>query len=118
MTPGLESVTVAPGMTAPDSSRTVPPIDPTPWARAGNDTHRQNPAAKTTRRTTVAEIIAGSSKTSCRVGFGRKVAQRPAARKTESSEKKRALEYCPGKRQGPSRVEPDVPSRLLHLVQQ
>src|SRR5947207_1340359 len=35
MTPGLESVTVAPGITAPDSSLTVPPIAASPVVHPG-----------------------------------------------------------------------------------
>src|SRR3954467_8715411 len=35
MVPGLINVMVTPGSTAPDSSTTVPPMAPTPWAAAG-----------------------------------------------------------------------------------
>src|SRR5262245_61894449 len=45
MTPGLDSVTVVPGNTAPDSSVTVPPIAPTPCARADAEKPAQNTSA-------------------------------------------------------------------------
>src|SRR5262245_47335886 len=64
MTPGLERVTVAPGITALDSSLIVPPIAPTPCARAANGRHRLNTHAKTTRRMTVVEFIGRSAKAS------------------------------------------------------
>src|ERR1700681_1892008 len=46
MRPGLASVTVAPGRTAPEESVTVPPIVPTPWASAGSGRPTQHQAAK------------------------------------------------------------------------
>src|SRR6185295_15867550 len=39
---GLERVTLTPGRTAPDGSVTVPPIAPTPCARAGSVEHTEN----------------------------------------------------------------------------
>ena len=39
---GLESVTVAPGRTAPELSAIVPPIAPTPWAIAGVVQHARH----------------------------------------------------------------------------
>src|SRR5262249_5275119 len=42
---GLDSVTVAPGSTAPDESVMVPPIAPTPCATAGRGEHAHNATA-------------------------------------------------------------------------
>src|SRR5438477_1473163 len=44
---GLDSVTVAPGSTAPDESVTVPPIAPTPCANTGGVAHAHNANATT-----------------------------------------------------------------------
>src|SRR5712691_6616153 len=47
MIPGLESVTVTPGRTPPESSVTMPPIAPTPcWAPTGSDRQIPNTTAK------------------------------------------------------------------------
>src|SRR5712692_5358433 len=47
MIPGLESVTVTPGRTPPESSVTMPPIAPTPcWAPTGSDRQIPNNTAK------------------------------------------------------------------------
>jgi hypothetical protein len=62
MTPGLESVTVVPGITAPDSSLTVPPIDPTPCARAGGDGVTHNNATSNMLRTTLLSGMALTSR--------------------------------------------------------
>src|SRR5438874_2881038 len=44
---GLDSVTVAPGSTAPDESVTVPPTAPTPCANTGGVAHAHNANATT-----------------------------------------------------------------------
>src|SRR5438067_6894183 len=44
---GLDSVTVAPGNTAPDESVMVPPIAPTPCANTGGVAHAHNANATT-----------------------------------------------------------------------
>src|SRR6266852_785444 len=55
---GLDSVTVAPGNTAPDESVMVPPIAPTPCANTGGVEHAQNANTTTilTRRGAVIVI--------------------------------------------------------------
>src|SRR5262252_7320011 len=56
---GLESVTVTPGITAPDASVTVPPIPPTPCAMAGRNghAHSANTTVSLTKRLTVIVIV-------------------------------------------------------------
>src|SRR2546428_9107111 len=62
---GLDSVTVAPGNTAPDESVIVPPIAPTPCANTGGVEHTHNTNATTilTKRRAIIVIP------SCQRGF-------------------------------------------------
>src|SRR5262245_2398010 len=61
---GLESVTVTPGITAPDASVTVPPIAPTPCAIAGRSghAHSANTTVSLTKRLTVIVIFLSSGR--------------------------------------------------------
>src|SRR5439155_6788376 len=58
---GFDSVTVAPGNTAPDESVTVPPIAPTPCANTGSVKHGHNANTTTilTKRGTVIGVPSG-----------------------------------------------------------
>src|SRR5439155_21293319 len=62
---GLDSVTVAPGSTAPDESVTVPPIAPTPCANTGGVAHAHNANAMTILTKRFAVIVIPS----CQRGF-------------------------------------------------
>src|SRR5262245_26744588 len=61
---GLESVTVTPGITAPDASVTVPPIPPTPCAIAGRSghVHSANTTVSLTKRLAVIVIVLSSGR--------------------------------------------------------
>src|SRR5438128_1155461 len=62
---GLDSVTVAPGNTAPDESVTVPPIAPTPCANTAGMEHAHNANATTILTKRGAVIVIPS----CQRGF-------------------------------------------------